>query len=166
MSLPESADSAVDAGGWVLPPLEAVLPHRGEMRLLDRLLQASATMLAAEYQVPGQAWYSNANAAMPAWIGLEVMAQAVAAHVALNAMRDGGAARLGVLLGTRSYQALRAEFEAGTVLRIEARDVFHTDAGHRAYECMIVQQDRIVAQAVIKVFQPADFDEFIKGSAI
>jgi len=162
MSLPDSAEGTE----WALPQIEAVLPHRGAMLLLDRLLAASASMLAAEYQVPEQAWYSNANAAMPAWIGLEAMAQAVAAHVAVKALRDGGTARLGVLLGTRSYLAQRAEFDAVTVLRIEAREVFYTEAGHSAYECMIVQQDQILAQAVIKVFQPADFDEFIKGSVI
>jgi len=144
----------------VLPEIEQVLPHCGE------LLAADDLTLAAEYRVRPDVWYSNANAAMPAWIGIEVMAQAVAAHVALDAMREGGTARLGVLLGTRSYLAHRAEFEADSVLRIEVREVLRTEGGHRAYECVIVQQAQILAQAVIKVFQPADFNEFIKGSVI
>ena len=151
---------------FFLPEIEQVLPHRGEMLLLDRVLTADDLTLVAEYCVRPDAWYSNANAAMPAWIGIELMAQAVAAHVALDATRAGGTARLGVLLGTRSYLAHCAEFEADCMLRIEAREVLRTEGGHRAYECLIVQQTQMRAQAVIKVFQPADFNDFIEGSVI
>lgn len=146
------------------PPIEQLLPQRGVMRLLDQVLAADQTMVAAQYRVPRGAWFSNARDAMPAWIGIELMAQAVAAHVALESWRDGGAARLGVLLGTRAYQASQAEFEADSVLRIEAREVLRTDAGHRAYECLIARQGRPLAQAVVKVFQPDDFNQFIEGS--
>jgi len=149
---------------FALPEVEQVLPHSGVMRFLDRLLAADEMTLAAEYRVCPDAWYSNQNAAMPAWIGIELMAQAVAAHVALEALRNGGQARLGVLLGTRSYLAHQAEFAGDSVLRIEAREVFRTEGGHRAYECEILDQTQCLAQAVIKVFQPDDFNEFIKGS--
>lgn len=42
---------------------------------------------------------------MPAWFGIELMAQAIAAHVGLLSMRDGNPARPGVLLGSRKYEA-------------------------------------------------------------
>ena len=101
---------------------------------------------------------------MPAWIGIELMAQAIAAHVGLLAMQAGGVARPGVLLGTSGYTAHRTAFEAGAVLQITARELLRSDEGHGAYECMIHIDDSCCAQAVIKVYQPDHFQSFIERS--
>jgi predicted hotdog family 3-hydroxylacyl-ACP dehydratase len=92
------------------------------------------------------------------------MAQAIAAHVSLLAMRAGGHARPGVLLGARSYQAHIPAFACAAHLRIDVEELLRDDAGHGAYECRISHQDTCWAEAVIKVFQPADFRSFIEGS--
>ena len=76
--------------------------------LSDESLTAHAT-------VRSDAWYADADGAMPAWIGIELMAQAIAAHVALLAMRawrqgaSGRAARLAQLRGAcgRRSRAVR-----------------------------------------------------------
>ncbi|MBN3815024.1 beta-hydroxyacyl-ACP dehydratase, partial [Paraburkholderia sp. Ac-20347] len=93
-------------GGEIFPPIDAIIPHRGTMLLLDAVCACSDESLSAEASVRADAWYADAQGAMPAWIGIELMAQAIAAHVGLLSMRAGKAARPGVLLGTRRFTAL------------------------------------------------------------
>ena len=148
----------------VLQPIEAIIPHRGTMLLIDAVNTFSEDALSARASVRADAWYADADGAMPAWIGIELMAQAIAAHVALLAMRGGGRARPGVLLGSRSYKALQQSFASGAQLLIHATELLRSEEGHGAYECTIHHGDMCCAEAVIKVFQPPDFQSFIEGS--
>jgi predicted hotdog family 3-hydroxylacyl-ACP dehydratase len=145
-------------------PIEAIIPHRGSMLLLDAIDTFADTTLSANAHVDPHAWYADAAGAMPAWIGIELMAQAVAAHIALLAMRDGGQARPGVLLGSRSYQALQPAFRGGARLLVQVSELLRSEAGHGAYECTIDDGELRCAEAVVKVFQPSDFQSFIEGS--
>ncbi len=108
-------------------------------------------------------------------IGIELMAQAIAAHVGLLAMRAGGRARPGVLLGSQKYKALIPAFPRDARLFIDAQEVLRSEDGYGAYQCTIGNADDIgsdgtrgispvtrYAEAVIKVFQPADFQTFIE----
>ncbi|MFM0034453.1 hotdog family protein [Paraburkholderia strydomiana] len=145
-------------------PIEAIIPHRGSMLLIDAVDTFGEETLSARATVDAHAWYADADGTMPAWIGIELMAQAIAAHVALLAMRGGGRARPGVLLGSRSYKALQPAFAAGACLSIRVVELLRSEEGHGAYECTIHHGDVGCAEAVIKVFQPPDFQSFIEGS--
>ncbi|WP_227243716.1 hotdog family protein [Paraburkholderia caribensis] len=146
------------------PPIDTILPHRDTMLLVDGVSACGDEALTAYATVRGDAWYADQDGAMPAWIGIELMAQGVAAHVALLAMRAGGRARPGVLLGTRSYQAHVSAFARDARLTIDVQEVLRSDAGHSAYECTIDHDGTRYADAVIKVYQPGDFHTFIEGS--
>ncbi|WP_343656059.1 hotdog family protein [Paraburkholderia caribensis] len=146
------------------PPIDTILPHRGTMLLVDGVSACGDEALTAYATVRGDAWYADEDGAMPAWIGIELMAQGVAAHVALLAMRAGGRARPGVLLGTRSYRAHVSAFARDARLTIDVQEVLRSDAGHSAYECTIDHDGTRYADAVIKVYQPGDFHTFIEGS--
>ncbi|WP_233802800.1 hotdog family protein [Paraburkholderia sp. HP33-1] len=148
----------------VRQPIEAIIPHRGTMLLIDAIDAFADTTLSAFANVDPHAWYADAAGAMPAWIGIELMAQAIAAHIALVAMRGGGHARPGVLLGSRSCQALQPAFRSGARLHVQVSELLRSDAGHAAYECTIDDGAMRCAEAVIKVFQPPDFQSFIEGS--
>jgi predicted hotdog family 3-hydroxylacyl-ACP dehydratase len=148
----------------VFPPIEEVLPHRGTMLLTDAVLACGDTSVTVRAHVDANAWYADANGSMPAWIGIELMAQAIAAHVGLVAMRAGDRARPGVLLGSSKYEALVPAFARGTPLDVHASELLRSEEGHGAYECAIDTADgQRLAQAVIKVFQPTDFQAFIEG---
>jgi predicted hotdog family 3-hydroxylacyl-ACP dehydratase len=154
----------IDEHDGPFPPIETIIPHRGTMLLVDEVITCSDAALIALATVRADAWYADEHGAMPAWIGIELMAQAVAAHVALVAMRAGGRARPGVLLGTRSYRAHVSAFSRDARLAIRAEEVLRSEEGHGAYECTIDHDGERCAQAVIKVFQPHDFQTFIEGS--
>lgn len=159
-----TARAGTSPAGAAFPPVEDVLPHRGTMRLVDEIVACDDEAVAVLASVDPQGWYADAQGAMPAWLGIELMAQAIAAHVGLIAMRAGGRARPGVLLGASRYEAHICAFASGARLRIEAKELLKSEQGHGAYECTIALDGRCVAQAVVKVFQPTDFHAFIEGS--
>lgn len=145
-------------------PIESILPHRGTMLLLEAVEAWDDESLTATAHVDPAAWYADADGNMPAWIGIELMAQAIAAHVGLLSMRHGQPARPGVLLGSRKVEAHVPAFARGKPLRIEAHELLRGAEGHGAYECTIRSHGRALANAVIKVYQPTDFQAFIEGS--
>jgi predicted hotdog family 3-hydroxylacyl-ACP dehydratase len=147
-----------------LPAVDEVLPHRGTMRLIDEIVAFSDDAVTVRAHVDRHAWYADADGAMPAWLGIELMAQAIAAHVGLIAMRAGGRARPGVLLGASRYEVVAPSFASAERLSIEAKELLKSEQGHGAYECTISIEARCVGQAIIKVFQPNDFQAFIEGS--
>ena len=151
-----------------IAPIESILPHRGTMLLLAGVVGWDDESVAAVAHVDPAAWYADAAGNMPAWIGIELMAQAIAAHVGLLSTRDGKPARPGVLLGSRKYEASVPAFAQGQPLRVQAREVLRSEEGHGAYECTISAtihaESQTLAKAIIKVFQPTDFQAFIEGS--
>lgn len=149
-----------------LPPVEDVITHRGNMLLLDSLLAADEECCSAEYTPRPGEWYADANGDMPAWVGIELMAQTIAAYVGLQKHASGQPPRQGVLLGTRSYKTTAASYRAGMPLRIEARVSFRDESGLGAFECAISRPgapQEVLATAMLKVYEPEDFDAFIKG---
>ncbi|MGE5386616.1 MAG: beta-hydroxyacyl-ACP dehydratase [Betaproteobacteria bacterium] len=145
----------------IFPAIEEVLPHRGTMRLLDEVTAFTSEAATCAYTVDGTAWYAESFGGMPAWIGIELMAQTVAAHVSLLARREGRPVRPGALLGTRSFNSRRAAFAHGERLSVSVRLEFRDDTGLGVYECEIAVDETVVADAALKVFEPDDFDQFL-----
>lgn len=143
-------------------PINQLVPHREPMLLLDALSACSDESLTALANVRADAWYADADGAMPAWIGIELMAQAIAAHDGLLSMRAGKEVRPGVLLGTRRYEALTPVFPRDAQLRISVKEVLRSEEGHGAYECTIEHDGAVCAEAIVKVYQPRDFQSFIE----
>jgi len=146
------------------PPIEELIPHRGTLLLLDRVIVFSDVAAEAEYTPRRDAWYADAEGNMPAWIGIEVMAQAIAAHVSLLKRQHGMPVKMGALLGTRSYRSAAACFPAGKSLHIRAELVLSDPSGLGAYDCTISQEKLPFAQAVLKVYEPEDFTAFVQGN--
>jgi predicted hotdog family 3-hydroxylacyl-ACP dehydratase len=146
------------------PPIDDLIPHRGVMRLLDGVSAADATSIEALATVPAEAWYLDERGAMPAWIGIELMAQAIAALAGLEGRRQGRPPRPGVLLGTRAYRAKAGSFPRGERLRISVRLSDADESGFGAYACEIRGAAGPLAEATLKVFAPPDFAAFIQSA--
>jgi ApeP dehydratase len=61
-----------------LPPIADLVPHKGPMCLLDRLIEVEEERLVAEVMVSDSSLFSRGGT-VGAWVGIEYMAQAVAA---------------------------------------------------------------------------------------
>jgi predicted hotdog family 3-hydroxylacyl-ACP dehydratase len=117
-----------------------LVPHRPPMLLLDGA-DAGGAFLTVD---PG-AWYAGPGGAMPGWIGLEVMAQAVAAF-----QGRGGAPRRGYLVGTRSYRSA-ASFPAGALLRVRVGVTDEDPSGLATFACEILLDGETAASAILMV---------------
>jgi predicted hotdog family 3-hydroxylacyl-ACP dehydratase len=144
-----------------IPAIEDVVPHRGSMLLVQRVLAWDfdhATVVATPQR---DAWYAE-DGAMPSWIGVELMAQAIAAHVGLVAHSKGESPRPGVLLGTRQLRSSRTRFAAGVELTVKARVSYRDETGLAAYDASIDLDGAEVASANVTVYQPPDFAAFLR----
>lgn len=141
---------------------EAWIPHRGAMRLIDRVVEVGAEHAVAEVHVPADGLFVQAGG-VPSWIGLEYMAQAVAAWAGARARRAGAAPRVGLLLGSRRYEAHCAAFPSGERLRVEARCALMGENGLGLFDCRISMRGEEVATARIAVYEPEDAFTVLRG---
>ncbi|WP_288381044.1 hotdog family protein [uncultured Massilia sp.] len=148
-----------------VPDIHELVPHSGAMSLLGRLLDADDESLHAEVAItPESMFYSEG--AVGAWVGVEYMAQAVAAHAGWCARQKGEPVRVGFLLGSRKYACKVAAFAAGSVLKIEVRRALQGENGLGAFDCRIEDGSGAeLATATITVFQPHNVEEFLQRSA-
>jgi len=147
-------------------PIAHYVPHAGSMCLLDRLVDAGEDWLHAELTIaPDHLFLDSAGAGsgVGAWVGIEYMAQAVAAWAGVQARRRGEAPKIGFLLGSRRYACTRASFALGETLRVEVRRVFEADNGMSQFDCALNIGDEAVVTAQLTVFGPEDPQAFIQS---
>ena len=136
-------------------PIAELIPHAGEMILLDALLEHGPEHVRCGLRVPTHGLFHDTDGALPAWAGVELMAQAIAAWAGCRAKASGEPVRLGFLLGTRHYVCNVAAFAPGSALVVEARREFSDANGMGVFACRI-EGDGIEATARLTVFSPPD----------
>lgn len=149
-----------------LPDIRTLVPHSGAMSLLDTLLAADAETLDARVTIGPDSMFC-VGGEVGAWVGVEYMAQAVAAHAGFEAQQRGEPVRVGFLLGTRRYTCTRPAFAAGSILNIHVQRALRGDNGLGAFDCRITDgiDGAELASATITVFQPDHVEEFLQRSS-
>lgn len=150
-----------------MPDIRALVPHSGQMVLLDRALGADTDNLCAEVRIHAASILADAQG-VGAWVGIEYMAQAIAAHAGWLALDRGEAVKVGFLLGSRKYEAKVSHFALGSVLRVHVHRVLQAENGLGAFECRIDIVDGMAnaATATVTVFQPHNVNQFLKDGNV
>ena len=156
--------SAIDA-------IDDLVPHTGTMLLLERVISVDDASLCAQIVVRPDTLFFDGRG-VGAWIGLEYMAQAIAAHGGHAARLRGEPVKPGFLLGTRRYEARSPSFALGSVLRVHVRRAEQGENGLRVFECQIANAGDVddpsaapLASASIMVFVPENMDQFLHGTS-
>lgn len=134
-------------------PIAELLPHAGDMILLDEVLHFSEEDVQTRLSVRPGGLFNQADGSLPAWVGIELMAQSVAAYAGCRARQAGMPVALGFLLGTRNFQCNVERFPAGSELQIQARRSLQDDNGMGVFECHL-RGPGIHAEARLNVFCP------------
>jgi predicted hotdog family 3-hydroxylacyl-ACP dehydratase len=129
----------------------ALLPHGPEMTLIDQLIESSAETSIAVVTIRADSEFAGADG-VPAWVGIEYMAQTIAARIGFESYKNKESPPVGFLLGTRQYDCLIEAFPVGSRLRIRVAPLF-VDAGFGSFTCEI-ETDSVVARSVINTYQP------------
>ena len=106
-----------------LPDVSELVPHRGEVLLLDRVLEHEGDSTTARVVVDRQTWLKSENGSVAAWVALEYMAQCVAAHEGIRARLEGRQSAGGSLVAAVGVRFHRSCFEPGDLLRVRTRRV-------------------------------------------
>ncbi|GFZ96366.1 hotdog family protein [Dyella caseinilytica] len=145
-------------------PIDEVLPHAGEMILLDSIEEVESERIVCVKTVRTGGLFQDADGSLPAWVGVELMAQSIAAWSGCRARADQQPVQLGFLLGTRHYQCNTDAFPLSQRLRIEVERTFHDAHGMAVFSCRIDAPD-IHAEARLNVYRPPDADSFFQHVA-
>lgn len=141
-------------------PIADLLPHNLPMLLLERLLEAGDDFLTCEVVVRSDGLFDTAGR-VPAFLGLEYMAQAVSAFSGFHAINRGRAVRLGFLLGTQKFSTNVSAIDCGEVLRVNARCVMQSKDGMGSFDCTVVGES-IEQSARISVYEPVDSADYLE----
>lgn len=147
-----------------MPDIRSLVPHAGPMLLLDRVVSADADNLLAEVRIRSDSLFCNADG-VGVWVGIEYMAQAIAAWAGYIARSRGEPVKLGFLLGTRRYECSRPIFVIGSLLQVHVRRAFQDESGLGSFECYIDDEQGRVATATVTVFQPHNVNDFLERNS-
>lgn len=141
-------------------PIADLLPHDGKMLLLSKLVECDAQSITTSVLVREDGLFDD-QGTVPAWIGLEYMAQTVAAYSGLRAKLRGGPPKLGFLLGTRKFESTVSEIPCGTELWVHASRLTAGSTGIAAFQCK-VSGDKILQTATLSVYEPPNPEDFMQ----
>lgn len=136
------------------PVISDLVPHAGRMLLLERLLDSGADYVTCEVLVRADGMFDR-DGRVPAWLGVEYMAQTIAAYSGLQAQASGQPLRLGFLLGSRRFETNVQDFICGEVLQVRAVRLLAGDSGLGAFECTL-EGETARQRATLSVYSPAD----------
>lgn len=137
-------------------PIVELVPHKGPMCLLDDVLEADGEHLIAEV-TPGRHDLFATEDGIPSWVGIEWLAQAIAAWSGLRAVSGGNKPRLGFLLGTRRYRCRDTHFAFDHPVRVTVALDYMADNGLGAFSGQLLDAaGDECASATLNVFEPDD----------
>jgi len=130
--------------------------------LLERIIEVGDSYLSATARVRVQCPLSRpGDPGLPAFAGLEFMAQAVAAWAGFHERAAGRKVRPGLLLGTRRFDSSQPWLSEGLALDIHIERVLEDESGIGAFDCRI-EAPGLRQQARIKAVMPRSMEEFIQ----
>ena len=123
-------------------PLAELLPHAGDMILIDQVLSFDEEQIHTRATVKPGGLFNRPDGSLPAWVGIELMAQSVAAYAGCRARQKG---------------------PAGAELRIHGLRSLEDDNGMGVFECHLTG-DGIQATARLNVFRPPQAANYLEES--
>ncbi len=150
MSLKNDLSSLESLSG--MPAAEFVM-HREPMLLLDTLVESEGDRTICEWRVNADDYFVESDLGVPAYVGVEFMAQCVAVHAGARARIVGLGPPLGFLLGARHFKASVSHFRVGEVYRATCEELIRDDSGMGAYDCTVMHGSDRVAEARLAVLE-------------
>ena len=138
--------------------VDEVVPHGEQMILIDRILEYDDSTLMAEVVITEESHFLNDFGQVPAWVGVEYMAQAIAAWAGIKARLENREVGIGFLLGARRFESTVASFKLQMRLIITIQEEYFYN-GMGRFACKIIDSaagpDQDLVSANLSVYQPA-----------
>jgi len=139
----------------ILQILKTCCHIESPMILIDKVIDVTELSIHCQVQINTSGLFFDAQInATPAWVGIEFMAQTVAAWSGYHANEKGQESPIGFLLGSRRYHSECNEFPLGSILDIYAEQLM-VNEGMAAFSCLIKCDGDVLASSQLNVFVPA-----------
>ncbi|MDO5054183.1 dehydratase [Pasteurella oralis] len=132
-----------------------LVPHSGEMVLLDRITAFGDDFLVAESTIrPDHILLKQGQLAT--FAGIEIMAQGIAAWSGCMAIQANQPVRLGYLLGTRKLHIHTQEIPIGSHLQIRVKMSIQDATGFGVFDCQLIDlaSEQVILEGALNVFSP------------
>lgn len=129
-----------------------VIPHSGDMILIDEIVDYNDDSLLASVTITDTSLFVDETNGVPVWVGIEYMAQAVAAWAGIQAKERDEPVKIGFLLGTRKYVAKKSYFSIGSRLLINVQQSYRENE-LAVFDCKI-EDNQIIVKTALNVYQP------------
>ncbi len=141
-------------------PIEQVaplLPHSGDMVLLDRISDFGEDFLIAETEIRSDNILIK-HGKLATFAGIEIMAQGVAAWSGCLATLADEPVRLGYLLGTRKLHIHTQEIPIGSKLQIKIKMSIQDSTGFGVFDSQLIDltSGKAILEGALNVFSPKD----------
>lgn len=134
-------------------PAGELVPHREPMSFLDTLVDIGADFAVCEWVLGDDFALVEPGHGVPAYAGIEYMAQCIAVHSGARARIRGLAPPVGFLLGTRHFHCDVPYFVAGIPYRATCRELVRDSQGMGSFACEILSGERSIAVANLAVLE-------------
>lgn len=136
------------------PPIAELVPHAPPMILIDRMLDWEPGFARCELTVRDEAPFVSGGR-IHSVVGIETMAQTVAACLGYEAYTGGEGVRVGVIIGCRRMDIERAWVPVGTRLIIEARRVRGNEMLSH-FDCRVLDGESVVATSLLSLYHASE----------
>jgi predicted hotdog family 3-hydroxylacyl-ACP dehydratase len=152
-------------------PVAELLPQSGLMILIDAVARIDDDSITTEITVRDDGLFSLENKTVPAWVGIEYMAQTIAAFSGYHCLMRGEPIRLGFLLGTRLFESDRSSYPCATQLKVHASKIIESandmcvfDSSIEIVDVNTPESPTITASAKINLLLPKDLNIFLENA--
>lgn len=146
--------------------LDDLMAHQPPMRLLDRVVSVNENEAVAEMTVRRDNPLFVPGLGLPAYVGLELMAQTIALIDGVRCKRDNVPAKIGFLLGCRRYATDCVEFDLRTRLLISVQMVL-SGGDMYSFDARICDAEgQVLATANLNVYAPRNPEAFLKDGTV
>jgi len=134
-----------------------LIVHKAPMILIDRIESYDDKSIQSVIEIKQSSPFLNENA-VPAYIGIEYMAQTVACFSGIKALEADNAVRIGFLVSVRKLKLFTNAYSIGSSL-VAKSCVLYDDGEMAAFDCQILYENHILAEAKLNVYQPYEYDK-------
>lgn len=132
--------------------IDDLVYHAAPMILIDGVEGYDSGVIRTTATITPESPFLQGNM-VPAYVGIEYMAQSIAAYSGINTLEGGGEVKIGYLASARNMTLETAGYKIGDKLEIEATLVYD-ETPMAVFDCQIIRDNSIVAKARLNVFQP------------
>lgn len=133
--------------------VQSVLPHAPPMILIDEVARVGDADTVSTVRIGEDAvFYDEEAGGVPSFVGIEYIAQTVAAHGGADAKAKGQPVRVGFLLGTRHYRCAVPYFALGAKLTVRVQALYEAPHVSKYEGTISLSAGRVLARCAVSVY--------------